>query len=326
MSQLINEIATIDVSDETLRQLNLAGIYKDFVKNYRRLDDLKKFREGYEKDNWLIRWWHNDRLSDAQLDSAEVQAEFSKTLGQLMLVSIMQSKRLAEQQGQLNEQQVKLKVQAEGIADQAAEIKKQHYVLAEQSTKLEKLVNEYFALKGLTEEGAQRLIDIAQEVKSTKNQMLHEFDERTNGVEALCELLTSRVETVFADVNEKLHQSSEKMAAGMAEIRQGTRQMLEDNDIALRQEQQAAKQSAKQELDKLGQGLNEIDSILQTKSNLFETSLASVLEKQKAIEDTLSNFQRETSCSIKRLGYVIAGLSISLIAALCGIVYVLNLF
>lgn len=92
MSQIINELATIEVSNEVLQQLDVGGIYQSFSKNYRKLDDLKNFRTEYEKKNWLMRWWHNDKLRDAQLDSAEVQAEFSKTIGQLMMISIMQSK------------------------------------------------------------------------------------------------------------------------------------------------------------------------------------------------------------------------------------------
>ena len=144
MSQIINQLATIELSDEVLQGLDIGSIYQNFNKNYRNLDSLKNFKTEYEKKNAVMRWWHNDKLQDAQLNSAEVQAEFSKTIGQLMMLSIMQSKKLSEQQTQLNEQQGKLKSQADGIAEHAGELQNQHQVLAEQSEKLETLVHEYF--------------------------------------------------------------------------------------------------------------------------------------------------------------------------------------
>ena len=74
MSEIINQLSSLEVSNEILHQLDVGGIYQSFSKNYRKLDDLKNFRSDYEKKNGLMRWWHNDKLRDAQLDSAEVQA------------------------------------------------------------------------------------------------------------------------------------------------------------------------------------------------------------------------------------------------------------
>jgi hypothetical protein len=92
MTQIINELATIEVSEEMLQQLDIDRIYQSFSENYRKLDNLKNTRSAHEDRSWIGRWWNSDELRDAQLDSAEVQAEFSKAIGQLMVISIMQSR------------------------------------------------------------------------------------------------------------------------------------------------------------------------------------------------------------------------------------------
>lgn len=280
MSQIINELATIEVSNEVLQQLDVGGIYKSFSSNYKKLDDLKNFRSDYEKKNKLMRWWHNDKLRDAQLDSAEVQAEFSKTIGQLMMISIMQSKKLSEQQALLNDQQGKLKDQADGIAEHAGKLQEQHHVLAEQSQKLEALVREYFELKGLTEEGAQKLIAIAREVKATKDQMLEEFSARANAVEAVCAEVQSRMESVSAQVDARIRQSEEQTQAGIAGVQRDTREALTAYAASQRAHQEAAQNALNQSLDKLAQSQREASAELQSKQAAFESRVSDLSEQQ----------------------------------------------
>lgn len=281
MSQIINELATIEVSNEVLQQLDVGGIYQSFSKNYRKLDDLKNFRTEYEKKNWLMRWWHNDKLRDAQLDSAEVQAEFSKTIGQLMMISIMQSKKLSEQQAQLNDQQGKLKTQADGIAEHAGKLQQQHQVLAEQSQKLEALVREYFELKGLTEEGAQKLIEIAREVKATKDQMLQEFTSRAKGVEAVCAEAQSCMERLSTQVEERVRQSTEQTKAGIADVQRETREVLASYESSQRVYQEAAQNALNQGLGKLAQSQREAAAEFQTKQAALESNVSDLADKHE---------------------------------------------
>jgi archaellum component FlaC len=285
MSQIINELATIEVSSEVLQQLDVDGIYQSFITNYRKLDNLKTFRSAYEKKSMLGRWWHNDTLRDAQLDSAEVQAEFSKTIGQLVLISILQSKKLYEQQTQLNEQQGKLKTQADGIAEHAGELQKQHQVLAKQSEKLETLVHEYFALKGLTEEGAQKLITIAREVKATKDGMLQEFAARSKDLEALCVDVTSQMTSLSAQVNDQIHQGLEQTQSAIVALQQETRKALAATESDLHDRQNAAQHTMGQYMAKLEQGQREAEASLLAKNAVLESTLSGVstkLEHQEA--------------------------------------------
>lgn len=310
MSQIITELATIEVSNEVLQQMDMGEIYQSFSKNFRELGDLKNFRTEYEKKNRLMRWWHNDKLRDAQLDSAEVQAEFSKTIGQLMMISIMQSKKLSEQQTQLNDQQGRLKIQADGIAKHAGELQEQHQVLAEQSQRLETLVREYFELKGLTEEGAQKLIEIAREVKATKDQMLEEFALRANGVETLCAEMQSRMESASAKIDERICRNEETTQAGIAALQRDAREAKSSYEASHRAYQEATQDALNLGLEKLAKSQHEAVAGLHTQQATLESRISGLIERQKTLHDVMTAFQQEVSKSLKRLRYAVVGLSL----------------
>jgi archaellum component FlaC len=279
MSQIINELDTIEVSNEVLQQLDIGGVYQSFSKNYRKLDDLKNFRSEYEKKNRLMRWWHNDKLRDAQLDSAEVQAEFSKTIGQLMMISIMQSKELSGQQTQLSDQQGKLKTQADGIAEHAAKLQEQHQVLAEQSKKLETLVHEYFALKGLTEDGAQKLIEIASEVKLTKDGMLREFDLRAQRVESLYDGVQVNIKDFSTQMERRINLSVEQAHAEITEVKRESHEALASYESSQRARQEVFQNALNQDVEMLTQNQREAAADLQSKQANLDSRVTNLFEK-----------------------------------------------
>ena len=348
MSQIMNELATIEISNEMLQQLDVGNIYRSFSENYRKLDDLKNFRSAYEKKNWLMRWWHNDKLRDAQLDSAEVQAEFSKTIGQLMAISIMQSKNLSEQQAQLNDQQGKLKSQADGIAEHAGKLQEQHQALAEQSNKLETLVHEYFALKGLTEEGAQKLIEIAHEVKVTKDGMLQEFEVRSQSIEAVCADVKLHMDAVSSQMEERVRLSAEQVQAGIAGVQSETREALTAYEASQRKAESVLQSKYADlesrfsdifgKLDKKfathQEKLGSIDGAIEglsARSNDLDTAvaganagLAGCVEQQQTHQSAMAVFQQNVSKNIKRLLYVAVCLSIVVLGQILAIVHLMR--
>lgn len=177
-SQLIESMASVTVSRDMLEKVDINNLVNEFKHDYDKLDDLKKFRQRHEDRNAISRWWNNDELEDAQLNAAELQASFSKKLGQLMVISIAQSQQLNKQQTELAEQQQTIKAQTAQLARNDTQLEGQHQRLEKQNLELEQLVREYFALKGLTEKGAKKLIEIAQEVQQTRDDLLEQFDKR----------------------------------------------------------------------------------------------------------------------------------------------------
>lgn len=207
MTELIQQLATIEVSAGTLTELKPDEIFKSFSTNFAKLGNLKKFMSEHEKKNFIVRWFQSGKLAEAQLDSTVVQAEFSKAIGQLMMISVLQSKKLSEQQKTLSSQQADLKTQAKEILGQTEDISAQQEAQAQQAKDLKSLVEDYFELKGLTQEGAAKLVAIAAEVRGTKASMVEEvsrsllgmrqtLDEELTRVDEHVSSLTKRVDEV----------------------------------------------------------------------------------------------------------------------------------
>jgi len=236
MSELVTQLASIEINNEMLNSVNLYEIASNFKINYARLDTLKEFRSEYEKKNWFGRLWNRDSLRDAQMDATQVQADFSKSIGQLMMISILQSKMLSNQQTVLNEQQLSLQAQADHIETHTKDLATQHEGLKEQSVRLENLVRDYFALKGLTDKGAEELIRIAKDVKGTKNDMLTKFDEHVGDLKTLCNRLSQRVDERAAQVDSKVSLAAEKMDRELILVRQEAEAAGKNLASAIRQE------------------------------------------------------------------------------------------
>lgn len=332
MTKILEQLSTIEIDSGLLEQIDINDIGRNFGKHYSKLDDLKKFRTKYEKQWLLMRWWRNDELADRQLDSAVVQAEFSKAIGQLLMLSILQSKELTTQQVQLNEQQTKLKIQAEGISDQASGLQQQHTELAEQSEKLETLVNDYFELKGLTDDGAQKLIDYYNEIRTTKDRLLEEFSVRTNSLDRRYDAIKGQVEHEVAEVSEQFHQSAQSTALAFSSLEAKMRHALEASSSSLRNEMDTRLTDTVLGLDKKHVAtqirLHEIAGELEAQraqSTLIVRDLSTLQEQfanhvtqQNDLRDNLSEFRSEVSRGLRRLAGLVVGIAVVVVAIMLG--------
>jgi hypothetical protein len=218
MTELIQRMSQVQVPDDLLRQVNMDGLIDDFRKNFKRLDDFKKTRSRHEDRNFLSKWWNSDELKNAQLDAVETQAAFSKAIGQLMVLSIVQSQRLQSQQEQLSSQQDVIKDQTQRIERHTLELHEQQELLAKQNTDLEKLVNDYFELRGLTQEGAKKLIAIANEVQSTRDSLLRSVEESLEGVSSQLDDALSLVDAKTSRLEAHVNHQTDVLAAHYGEV------------------------------------------------------------------------------------------------------------
>ncbi|RJS02675.1 hypothetical protein [Xanthomonas sp. CFBP 7698] len=184
MSDIIEKMALVQVPEDFLHRIDVDAVVARMHGNFCKLDSLKKFRNEHDQRNAFMRWWDNDKLEGAQLDAQELQAEFSKSLSQLMMIVLLHSQRIASQQRQIGVQQTALAGQAEELAEQTQALVAQQVALKEQSEALETLVVDYVALRGLTEDGARKLMRVATEVKSAREGLQQRFDTALAQVEA----------------------------------------------------------------------------------------------------------------------------------------------
>lgn len=222
MNDLIQDIAKIEVPHDLLSQIDVNDVLLKFRNNFKRLDELKRARNEHEQRNALMRWWHNDKLKDAQLDAQELQAEFSKSLAQLMVISMMQSQKLAHQQDQIGSQQRDLKRQTERLESHTVQLDQQQQKLHIQAVELKNLINDFFELRGLTQEGAKQLIAIASEVKGTRNELIQSVQATAASMRddhaALEQFVKDVAASLSASVMEKTGQLSQRVDAQCAAL------------------------------------------------------------------------------------------------------------
>lgn len=222
MNDLIQDIAKIEVPHDLLSQIDVNDVLLKFRNNFKRLDELKRARNEHEQRNALMRWWHNDKLKDAQLDAQELQAEFSKSLAQLMVISMMQSQKLAHQQDQIGSQQRDLKRQTERLESHTVQLDQQQQKLHIQAVELKNLINDFFELRGLTQEGAKQLIAIASEVKGTRNELIQSVQATAASMRddhaALEQFVKDVAASLSASVMEKTGQLSQQVDAQWAAL------------------------------------------------------------------------------------------------------------
>ncbi|WP_434605603.1 hypothetical protein [Pseudomonas sp. R1-7] len=184
MSKVISQLASTVPSDDLLARIDIAEVYEKFHSTFKRLDDFKRVRDEHEQRNFLGRLFHRGELKNAQLDAQEVQAEFSKTLAQLMVISSLQAQQLTEQQGQLADQQKTLDAKAEELARQNMRLEQHQTVIKHQAAGLRQYVTDLLKVQGLTDEHGEMLISIAKEVMETRDRLLTDFDNRMRQVQA----------------------------------------------------------------------------------------------------------------------------------------------
>lgn len=289
MADVINQLARMEITEEALIQVDMKNVLGDFQDSYKKLDNFKKARTDHEK-RWLFaKLWHHGEVGEAQLDALEVQADFSKTIGQLMMISILQSKKLSEQQTLLNAQQIGLKTQADGIEKNTLTLQDQQKELKEQAEKLERLVKDYFALEGLTKNGAERLVEFAKKIRGTEEDLQREFTARVAEMNATFGRFSLEIDDRIGKVQERVSQSDERNAKHFERVES---------------EAQAIKNNFSSALLKEGEAVRlELCQAMATHQSAFESLEGTVrgLEAETAEHEARTN-DLEGSAAIQRTG------------------------
>ncbi len=224
MSDIIEKMALVQVPEDFLHRIDVDAVVARMHRNFRKLDSLKNFRNEHEQRNAFMRWWDNDKLEGAQLDAQELQAEFSKSLSQLMMIVLLHSQRIASQQRQIGVQQTALAGQADALAEQTGALAAQQVALKEQAEALETLVVDYVALRGLTEDGARELMRVATEVKNARESLLQRFDTALARVEATVAVVGER-HVALERAQVRLDEVQVEMGVGVDEARVAVRKL-----------------------------------------------------------------------------------------------------
>jgi hypothetical protein len=288
MSTVIAQLAEMVPSDDLLAQIDIAEVYEKFHRTFKRLDDFKKIRDEHEQRGFLGRMFNRGELKDAQLDAQEVQAEFSKTLAQLMVISSLQSQQLTKQQELIRQQQNDLEAKATELARQNLRLEQHQAVIRDQSSKLRTYVTDLLDVQGLTGEHGEMLIQIAQEVVTTRDSMLADFDRRMEAIRSLLENQHEQSQRLLDHhatwAKQQWAELRSEMDSRLEDLQQELRQQLLTCVEAQRVdgEQQAARLSAA--LDLQGQMQQALRTELEEDTVIRTAALEALRSEQQASE------------------------------------------
>ena len=263
MEVIVKGMAALKIPEEILKGANYKELMQGLKQDFNHLDDLKNVRQAYESRSFgervwdTVAFWKEDKLEAAKLDAAELQASFSKKLGQLLIISHAQSLMLDHQQRDLQKQQHEIRSQTQDIADANGVIAKQQGELGKQQDQLETLINDYFELKGLTADGAKRLIQIAEEIKGTKSSLMATFESQHQEHLGLMQRIedcgrqqiaqAQQLDAYREEVGHAMTSQGERFDAGMATHREEVDKRLLREAERFHTEQQALKQWQEQQ-------------------------------------------------------------------------------
>jgi len=276
VNKLVKSMADVAISEDVLQAVDMKGLLQGFSTDYKKLDDLKSARAKHESRNFISRWLNSGELERAKLDAAELQASFSKKLGQLMVLSVVQSKQLASQQDDLAMQQELIHEQTQQLAENAEEIKQQQTKLSEQNKKLEQLVNEYFELKGLTQESAIQLIKIANEVKQTKDELLATVDQQ------------------IIDINQSHRIMQQDLTENIAKVELSQSRLRSEVESELDAHEREVAAAIKQSFEEVSQIQSNIyQSLAETENQVKQVLQQALLRQQQALAEHDTRWQAE---------------------------------
>lgn len=287
MSHVIHQLANIPLKESTLDQLELNKVFENFARNYKKLDDLKNFRSEYEQRNFLSRWWDNDKLRDAQLDSAEVQAEFSKTLGQLVAISVIQAKELNEQQRRISNQQHIINDQVATLHEHAKELTNQHHIQEDQAKKLKQVVADYMVVKGISDEQLHRLALIVSEIDKTKEEFFDESRRVNEQLSAQLRILEYKLQSTAEKIYEKILENTESIKNSIDSKNQTqdkTNELVSENINALSDSQAKIKEHIEKLNESTKIGIELLDKKTDSKIHRAEELMSAKYSKIEAIE------------------------------------------
>ncbi|MFJ4051689.1 coiled-coil domain-containing protein [Pseudomonas hunanensis] len=343
MSKVIAQLAGTVPSDDLLAQIDIAEVYEKFHSTFKRLDDFKRVRDEHEQRNFLGRLFNRGELKNAQLDAQQVQAEFSKTLAQLMVISSLQARQLTEQQGQLAEQQKTLDAKAEELARQNIRLEQHQAVIKHQAAGLRQYVTDLLKVQGLTDEHGEMLISIAKEVMETRDRLLADFDNRMQQIQdaldeqqqllrevideqasSLEQRLTQLQQAVDSTLEQRLQAVEQDLLATLNEQRREAARQTErlDADLALQAQQRDEKhRDLDRQLSELREVLAEQAQTLLNERNERQQERAEHQAELHVLRSEQSNGEIRFRREQRRLLAGLCGLALVCTVAIAGLTF-----
>lgn len=191
MSEIISQIAQINVPQDVLQNADFDGIVNDFRRHFRRLDDFQRLHGPVGTHDSLQPLWQAIASGDRPDTSDLEVSALSKTLGQLIVLSVVQSQQLQRQQDALGSQQTATRTLQQ-------KVKQAHTLLAEHqqaqgvhSGEMQQVMHQLLDVRNELVATTQRVTEATQDTRKTREalqaQLQQALTEATARVDTACE-------------------------------------------------------------------------------------------------------------------------------------------
>jgi chromosome segregation ATPase len=235
MSEIISQIAQINVPQDVLQNADFDGIVNDFRRHFRRLDDFQRLHGPVGTHESLQPLWQAIASGDRPETSDLEVTALAKTLGQLIVLSVVQSQQLQRQQDALGSQQTATRTLQQ-------KVKQAHTLLAEHqqthsvhSGEMQQVMQQLLDVRDGLLATSQRVTEAAQDNRKTREELQSQIQKALEEVTARVDTACEWVQTIAEAQNAKVETLRHAVRAD-TDARDQAEKLLAD-DLSMMQRQ-----------------------------------------------------------------------------------------
>jgi chromosome segregation ATPase len=237
MSEIISQIAQINVPQDVLQNADFDGIVNDFRRHFRRLDDFQRLHGPVGTHDSLQPLWQAIASGDRPDTSDLEVTALAKTLGQLIVLSVVQSQQLQRQQDALGSQQTATRTLQQ-------KVKQAHTLLAEHqqaqgvhSGEMQQVMHQLLDVRNELVATTQRVTEATQDTRKTREELQAQLQQALTEATARIDTACEWVQTIAAAQTVKVDTLRNAVRAD-TDARDQAEKLLAD-DLSLMQRQLA---------------------------------------------------------------------------------------
>jgi chromosome segregation ATPase len=235
MSEIISQIAQINVPQDVLQNADFDGIVNDFRRHFRRLDDFQRLHGPVGTHDSLQPLWQAIASGDRPDTSDLEVSALAKTLGQLIVLSVVQSQQLQHQQDALGSQQTATRTLQQ-------KVKQAHTLLAEHqqaqgvhSGEMQQVMHQLLDVRNELVATTQRVTEATQDTRKTREELQAQLQQALTEATARVDTACEWVQTIAAAQTVKVDTLRNAVRAD-TDARDQAEKLLAD-DLSLMQRQ-----------------------------------------------------------------------------------------
>lgn len=206
MSEIISQIAQINVPQDVLQNADFDGIVNDFRRHFRRLDDFQRIHGPVGMHDSLQPLWQAIAAGDHRPDTSDLEVSaLSKTLGQLIVLSVVQSQQIQHQQDVLGSQQTATRTLQQKVKQQQTVLAEHQQAQSVHSGELQQVMSQLLEVRNGLVASTQRITEIEQDAHKTREeleiQVKQALAEATIRVDTACEWVQTIADAQTAKVD-----------------------------------------------------------------------------------------------------------------------------